>query len=97
MCERCSDIVRKENSINEIVISYSELFDKAIEIGACVPESGHRGEDYGHMNIFESGSSRFGIFSQSCFPGDSASLALYSGAVLWFVQPCHSRHRARQE
>lgn len=97
MCERCSDIVRKENSINEIVISYSELFDKAIEIGAGVPECCHRGEDYGYMNIFESGSSRFGIFSQSSFPADSASLALYSGTMLWFVQPCHSRHRARQE
>lgn len=92
MCERCSDVVRKENSINEIVISYSELFDKAIEIGAGVPESGHRGEDYGYMNIFESGSSRFGIFSQSCFPGDSASLSLYSGAALLSAHPCHFRH-----
>ena len=94
MCERCSDIVRKENSINEIVISYSELFDKAIEISAGVPESGHRGEDYGYMNIFESGSSRFGIFSQSSFPGDSASLALYS-CLFPMVQPCRSRHGAR--
>ena len=97
MCERCSDIVRKENSINEIVISYSELFDKAIEIGAGVPECCHRGEDYGYMNIFESGSSRFGIFSQSCFPGDSASLSLYSGAALLSAHPCHFRHWARQE
>lgn len=70
MSERCFYIIRKENSINEIVISYSELFDKAIKISAGVPESGHKVEDYGYMNIFESGSSRFGIFSHTCFPAD---------------------------